>query len=459
MSDPRLKNLTGTHRRHFLKWSATLAALLGLERSRFLDVLSHSAGSAMADDGTCGLTARSMHLIAGNGGLAWFTQLFPYQQVAKTATAPLAFYGSAADVKAAPTDFPSVYSKDSPFQTLPRNKQMSVFVCGANETHTEMPTSSLGLGNNGLIASVASIQTANPTLLPVMAINPYVFGTAPGAPQVATVPKADGLVDLFNSAASKTILSQPNDAALNEAYYKAFLNLNAAAPRQTSVKTYDTGKVAANLLGKNLSSQLMVTPADEARYGVGSGTASNVLEIAHALIIGIKAFKLGLTSSLILPAMLDDPHTAFQNMATLTSTVMTLGKIFDAMMADAMATPDPSCTANSLADNLVFTITGDTQKDALNRNAWPDGTAGNHNLMFAFGGGYLKTGWFGDLGLDGTLSTWDPDTGATVMGGSSAQMTGAATAAVAFAVAKGDARRVEDFGVTAPAGVTVQTIM
>jgi hypothetical protein len=459
MSDQRLKNLTGTARRDFLKWSATIAALLGLERSRFLDVLSSSAGSAMADNGACASTARSVHLIAGNGGLAWFTQLFPYVKVAKNAADPLSFHGSPADVKDAQTDMPSVYGKYSPFQTLPRNKQMTVFVAGSNETHTKQPTSALSLGNNNLIASVASIQSANPTLLPVMAVNPFVYGTAPGAPSVATVANSGGLVDLFNSAASKTVLQDPKNAALSEAYFKAFVDLNAAAPRKAAMPGYATGRVASNLLGKNLSSQLMVTQADEQRYGVGSGTATNVLEIAHALITAVKAFKLGLTSSLIMPAMDDDPHGAFQDMANLNMTVMQLGKIFDSFMADAMATPDPACTEKSLGDNLVFTITGDTQKDALNRNAWPDGTANNHNLVYAFGGGLLKTGWFGDMDLGGNVSTWDPNTGKTVAGGNSANMATPASAAIAYAVTKGDARRVQDFGVTVPMGVVNQNVM
>jgi TAT (twin-arginine translocation) pathway signal sequence len=264
MVDPRLKELSGTHRRDFLKWSATVAALLGLERSRFLDVLSSTSGTAMADDGACGKTTKSVHLIAGNGGLAWFTQLFPYSKVAKSGDNQLAYYGAPTDVKDAPTDNPSVYGKYSPFQTLGKSKQMTMFVAGTNQTHTNTPNTGLQLGNNGLIAAIASIQSANPSLLPVMAINPFVFGAAPGAPAVATVANPTGLVDLFNSAASKTVLQDPKNAALSEAYYKAFLQLNAAAPRQTTVKTYGTGKVAANLLGKNLSDQLRVLPADEA---------------------------------------------------------------------------------------------------------------------------------------------------------------------------------------------------
>jgi len=459
MVDPRLKELTGTRRREFLKWSATVAALLGLERSRFLDVLSSTSGSAMADEGACGKTSKSVHLIAGNGGLAWFTQLFPHPAVAKSGNNQVSYYGSAADVKDAPTDMPSVYGKYSPFQTLGKSKQMTMFIAGTNQTHTNTPNTGLQLGNNGLIASIASIQSANPSLLPVMAINPFVFGTAPGAPGVATVPNAKGLVDLFNSAASKTILLDPKNASLSEAYYKAFLQLNAAAPRTSVTKTYDTGKVAANLLGKNLADQLAVLPADDARYGITASTPTTIQEIGHALIIAIKAFKLGLTSSLVMPAMRDDPHGAFQNMQSLTNNVMALGKIFDAFMADALATPDPACQSRTLGDNIVFTITGDTTKDPLDRNGWGDGTQGNHNVVYAFSNGYLKTGWFGSVGLNQQVSTWNPQTGALVPGGNSGAMGTPAAAAIAFAVSKGDARRVGDFGVTVPDGPINKTIM
>ena len=51
-------------------------------------------------------------------------------------------------------------------------------------------------------------------------------------------------------------------------------------------------------------------------------------------------------------------------MATLAANVKTLGMIFNAFMADAMALPDPGgCTGKTLADSIVMTITGDTPKD------------------------------------------------------------------------------------------------
>jgi hypothetical protein len=458
MADSRLKDLRGPGRRQFIKWTTAVSALLGLERTRYLDVLSDKAGVAMADTAACASTAKSVHLIGDNGGLAWFTQLFPYPEIAQANNPAFAYYATTTAL-AKGTDNPLVYSPASPFQTLPSNKQMSVFVAGTNQTHTKTPTSGLTLGNNGLIASVSAIQAANPTLLPVMAMNPFVFGTAPGAAAPATVANSAGLVDLFNSVASKTLLQTPQNAGLDEAYFKAFLGLNSIAARPSVSATYATSRVATNLLGRNLATQLSVTAADDTRYGITASTPTNIVEIAHALCTGIKAFGLGLTSCLVLPAMQDDPHPAFQNMATLTSNVQTLGKILDAFMSDAMALPDPSgCAGKTLADSLVLTITGDTPKTGLNRSGWPDGTVDNHNLVMVWGSGWLKTGWFGNLDASGTLTTWDPNSGGAGTLTSQALGTPAASA-VAYAVTKGDARRVSDFGGTAPPGVIVANNM
>lgn len=362
-ADIRLKSLRGRSRRHFLKWSATVGALLGLDRARFLDVLCDGAGAAMADNAACAQTALSVHLIGNTGGLAWFTQLFPYPGIASGAGNGVAsFYGDPNALKVAATDAPAVYTPDSPLQTAGPSKQMSIFVCGTNQTHTRTPTSGLTLGNVGLIAAVSAIQAAAPKLLPVMAINPYVFGVAPGAASPATVADAGGLVTLFDSAASRTLLATPTSAALHEAYYKAFLGLNAASPRPRVQRTYATGRVAANLLGRNLADQLRVTTEDDARYGIGAVTPTNVVEIAHALCTAVKAFRIGLTSCLVLPAMQDDPHGAFQDPATLQSNVRALGKILDAFLADCAKTPDPAgCTGKTLADSIVLTISGDVQ--------------------------------------------------------------------------------------------------
>lgn len=455
--DKRLKELRGSSRRDFLRWGSAVAAALGLERAGFLNFVNDSAGVAMADTAAGSVTAKSIHLIAATGGLAWFTQLFPYPAIAKGGRAGAALYAGNA-YKDATTDKPSVWAPDSPFQKLPKEKQMTVFVAGTNEAHTRVPSSALSLGTNGLLAAVSSIQSASPSLVPVMAINPVLFGTAPGAAAPATVANAAGLVDLFNSSASKTLLKDPGNAQLAQAYFNAFTQLNAAAGQKTMSKSYATARTAQSLLAKNLADQLRMTDEDDARYGITGSTPTSISEIGRAMGIAVKAFKLGLTSSLILPAMNDDPHGAFQNMTTLTANVRSLGKIFDACMTDALATPDPAGGSGKLGDNLVITISGDTPKDALTAAAWPDGTVRNHNLLMVYGSGYLKTGWFGGLANDGTLTTWDPATG-EAGNQTSAQLASSAAAAVAYAVAKGDDRRVQDFGVAPPKGVIVPRTM
>jgi hypothetical protein len=446
MVDDRLKFLQGPGRRQFLRWSASVAALLGLERARFLDALSGTAGVAMADQASCASTNKSVHLVAGNGGLANFSLIWPQVKPAKSTNANTAFHaiGKAVDAVA---DRALVYAPESPFQTLPKARQITAIMAGNNETHTQMPTSAATIATGtGMIAAVAAIQTAQPTLLPVIAVNPFVFGVATGAPAVATVANSAGLVDLFNSAASKAILATPANSALNEAYYKAFLSLNAAAGRASLASSLNTGKVAANLLGKNLSDQLKPTTADDARYGITASAPTKIVEIAHGLITAVKAFKLGLTASVILPAMRDDPHGLFGGgNAAATTVAMQLGKVLDAFMADCAATPDPACGGKMLSDNIVLTVHGDTPKNPNNRNGWPDGTPMNSNWLYVFGGGYLKTGWFGGVDDLGKVTGFDPATGTEIAGQASGTTAQAAAAAVAYAVAKGDMRRVQDF--------------
>jgi hypothetical protein len=287
---------------------------------------------------------------------------------------------------------------------------------------------------------------------------------AAGAPAVASVPNAAGMVDLFNSASSLAggALSNPSDAALFEAYYKANLTLHSAASRPTMTSGLTTGKVASNLIGKNLASQLKPTAADLTRYGITAQTPAKLSSIGNALITAAKAFTLNLTSHVLIPSLQDDPHGAFQNMATLTQTVVSYGKILDAFMADCMAVDDPMCAGRKIGDNLVMAWNGDTTKNALAPAGWVDGTANNHNVLYVLGNGFTKAGWFGGIQTDTTLSTWDPTSGLNVATGgmTSAALAAPASAAVLFAVAKGDMRRVQDFYRGASiAGITNATNM
>ncbi len=434
-TDDRLKNLRGQGRRDFLRWSTAVAAALGVSRSSYLDFLGSRGGVALADGATQKVN-RSISFVAGTGGLANFTLVFPYPTIAKGTNAQSAFHamGKAVDAK---TDQPYAYAPESPFQKLAPKDQMSVFVAGTNQTHTATPALDAAAGAT-MLASMAAIQQASPSLLPVIAVNPVTYGVAPGAPAAATVASPAGLVDLFNSSASKALLSSPQDAALMEAYYKAFLGLNGLSGRSSVDKAYGTGKVAANLLGQNLADRLKPTADDLTMYGIATGTPTAVSDLANAMITGVKAMQLGLTSMLVLPAFRDDPHGLFAGGDAAAATkAAQIGKLFDGLASQAAAVADPSGGTGTLWDSLVLTIHGDTPKAAQTRSGWPDNTAGNHNLVMVRGAGQLKTGFFGNDQGQG----WDNQTGAVAAGRTSAQCTVDATAAVLFAVAKGDARK------------------
>src|SRR5579859_4755404 len=128
MADPRLQNLRGSHRRDFLRWSATAAAALGLDRARFLNVLSDTAGVAMADGAACASTARSVHLIGGNGGLSNFSLIFPQVDIAQQSASNgnLAFHAPGMVAMATGTNQPLAYAPESPFQKLGPTKQMTM---------------------------------------------------------------------------------------------------------------------------------------------------------------------------------------------------------------------------------------------------------------------------------------------------------------------------------------------
>lgn len=442
----RLKHLEGPSRRSFLRWTAAVGALFALDRAKVLDVISDSAGTAMADDASCAITNRSVHIVAGDGGFAWFQLLWPHVEIAQSNDDNTAFHAKGKAIKATDTDKAFYFAPESPWQNLDKTKRITGFMAGMNQTHTPTPGSAATIGaGQSMLAAVASIQRATPSLLPVIGINPVNFGSAPGAPEIATVGDADGLVQLFNSAASQQALAVPKDAALFEAYYKAFLGLNAAAGRPTMQRPLRTGKASANFLGKNLAALLQPTPDDLVRYGIGGGTPKKLSEIGRALITTAKAFKLGLTQSVILPAMRDDPHGAFNDMNNLVNTVATLGGFLDAFIEDLQAVQDPLCTSRTLADTFVLTVHGDTPKTPLNKSGWPDGTPNNSNWLYVMGNGYVKTGWFGGVHADGSVSGFDPSTGDDVPGQQSNATSNAAAAAVAFAVAKGDMKRVRDF--------------
>src|SRR5580700_4318980 len=117
-ADLRLKNLRGPGRRQFVQWATVVGATLGLDRSRLLNEINDRAGTALADSASGSSTMKSVHLIGDNGGLSWFTQLFPYPTIAMSGQSGVAYYSTPGATKPGNTSNPSVYAPDSPFQTL-----------------------------------------------------------------------------------------------------------------------------------------------------------------------------------------------------------------------------------------------------------------------------------------------------------------------------------------------------
>jgi hypothetical protein len=466
MSNPRLKDLRGHNRRTFLRLFGAATAAFALDRTRALNWLFDQGGDALAGPASCSLTNRSVHIIGGNGSFAWFQLLWPHLDVAASGNTNLAYHSF--DVPGTlhtpgGGNMPFYYAPEAPWMagTTPM-RPVTAFMSGANETHTQTPITPAIVSNNStMLATVASIQRATPCLVPVIGVEPVSFGAAVGAPSIATVPSALGMVELFNSAAAQLTLALEEDQALYETYYKAIVSLRDAAGRPTWTRHLETAKTATNLLGRNLSGILTPSQLDLDAYGItalnasqaGAAAKSRLTNLGKALITTAKAFKFGLTNSVIIglsPGATSeqtfvDPHVAFDNPGSLKATVAALGKILDGFYKDLDLTPDPACTGSKYSDTTILTVHGDTPHSPLEASAWPDATPKNSNWMYVMSGGHLRSGWFGGVHVNGSVDGFNPATGAAVPGKSSNETSTAAGAAVAYAVAKGDMKLVTPF--------------
>jgi len=267
---------------------------------------------------------------------------------------------------------------------------------------------------------------------------PALKGPRPaGAPAPANVPTGLDIVGLFDSTASRAggLLANSTHAEVYRAHYATLAGLNRAATRPTTRAAYLTSRSAAQFVGVNLSSHLAVTSADEAAYGIDASTRPEIAALGRTLIVTAKAFQMGLTSSVVLPGLRDDPHGAFADLTTTTSTLADFKKVFDGFMADLVA--------RQLDNDVVITVEGDTPKTPVDFRSWADATPGNHNLAYIWSGGALKSGWFGSVDKTGAVTGFDPASGMARAYDGDAQAR-AAVAAVAYALT-GDLRRVQDF--------------
>lgn len=429
-------------RRALIKWTVAAGAALGVSRSNIFDILGRSAGASVAFAAAEAATARSVHIVAGNGGLAWFQLFWPYPDIAKARNPNFAWHKIGMETDVVGTDNPLVIGPDTPWANLPAGRQVTAFTCGANETHTNQPQSVVGLNGNNIFSVASALQSASPSVIPIVTIGDVDVGTAPGSARPANVGGGEGIVGLFNSAASRAggLLSKLGDAQLYKAHYDAFSQLNRAADRSTTKGAYGTASGAAKFLGTNLADKLAIQQADLDRYGVDGNTRGNVADIAKAFIVSVKAFKMGLTNSVVLPAMRDDPHGAFNG--DVDTIPASMKKVFDGFMNDLQANTDDS-TMRSLADETVITIHGDTTKDPTARNNWPDGTPGNTNVVYVYSAGHLKSGWYGSVDRNGNARGYGNNgKDAAYDSNNTAKL---AMASIAYAIAKRDERAIANF--------------
>lgn len=430
-------------RRALIKWSVAAGAALGVSRAKVFDILEGSAGRDLAYAAADNAVTRSVHIVAGNGGLAWFGLLWPYVDIAMANNANFSWHKPGMATLVPGTAKPLAIGPDTPWATLPAGRQVTVFTCGQNETHTNQPQSVVGLNGANIFSVASALQSANPSVIPAVTIGDVDFGTAPGGARPANVNNGEGIVGLFNSAASRAggLLSVSADADLYKAHYDAFIQLNRAANRSTTKTSYMTAAGAAQFLGKNLAAQLAIVPADLTRYGINGNTRANVAAIGRAFIVAVKAFKMGLTNCVTLPAMRDDPHGAFDG-GDVNTIPGQLKGVFDGFMNDLIATVDDN-TLKSLADDTVITIHGDTMKTPLNKAGWGDGTPQNTNRVYVYSAGHLRSGNFGSIDRTGAVQGFDGKGNAIAYNGNNTAKI--AMSAIAGAIAKRDLRAISTF--------------
>jgi hypothetical protein len=380
-------------------------------------------------------------MVFGNGGLAWMTAFWPHNDIA--AAVPGGAAVKPGGTLASGTDNPLTLSVDAPWKTLPGQRQVTAFLCGNNETHTRNPQSTVGLNGNNIFAVASALQSTSPSVIPIISVGDAAVGAAPGSARPANVGDGNGIVGLFNSAASRAggLLANTSDAGLYKAHFDAFAQLNRAANRSTTKMAYTTASGAAQFLGTNLAEKLQIQQADLDRYMINGNTRNNVAAIGRTLIVAVKAFKMGLTNSVVLPAMDDDPHGAWDG-GDINTVPGQIAAVFNAFMTDLQNTVDDT-TMKSLGDDTVITIHGDTTKDPLNKGGWPDGSPGNTNSVYVYSAGHLKSGWFGSIDRNGNVKGFDAQgKAATYNGANTAKF---AMASIAYAIAKRDDRAISNF--------------
>lgn len=497
------------------------AAGMGLGQTRLLNFLADEGGHGLAE-AAVSPSQKAILVTCGNGVYAWMQELWPHWEIAMRANSNQLVNGNgmmATNGMASPddnyarnvawlyhdgfsqtdrrwTNDPNfngtfgtyvgpdqgydnhmVYGPHAPWMDsntkLPR-RPVSALMAGNDETHTPFPASgNLVSGSSTMSAVIGAIQVKDTSaIVPTIGIDPLDYGSAAGAPDVATVPNADGIIGLFNSAASKFVLDAPADQKMFETYYKAMVGLRRSAARSAWQPQLQIAKGAARLIGLNFATALTPSEEDLNLYGVFdiqvnpqlmSQNRDGLDAFARTMIVVAKAFKLGLSDSAVVglspgptsDTNWTDPHNTFNSTSNIQngrSTTMHLGQILDAFYED-LAVPlegeDPPDVP--LDESTVFITYGDTPHSPSDDSAWPDATPSDCNWVYVMDPkGYINDGWYGGVtsqqSNNNTLVNGFNTVDGTIMPGQSATLTSTVTGALAsYCVAKGDWNTVAQF--------------
>ncbi|HEY1811630.1 MAG TPA: hypothetical protein VGG74_04695 [Kofleriaceae bacterium] len=435
-------------RRALIKWTLAAGAALGVSRAKIGEILEKTAGKETARAATSLTACRSVHMVAGNGGLSWYQLAWPQSQIAAANDATFSYHlpGMAKSFTGTPAQGNGSLwvGPDTPWQSLPLSTQMTGFVAGSSRAHINDANTTGDISGVNLYSIASGLQSPTASVVPLITIGGLAATGAPGGAAVTNVGAPTDVVNLFNSAASRAggMLVNSADASWYGIQYQAFAQLNRAAGTSVQMGSYQTASTAAGLLGTNLAAKLSITPADNTRYGLNSSTRSTVTAIGQALIVTVKAFQLGLTNCVCIPCFRDDPHGAFANNDTVVVAPQ-LKTVLDAFMTDLQNATD-SVTQEVLANCTVITANGDTPKDIThNGGNWDDGTAGGANLLYVYSAGNLKPGWFGSMNTDGSATGYDDSANSAAFNATNTAKY--ATGSVAYAIARRDERAINAF--------------
>lgn len=217
-----------------------------------------------------------------------------------------------------------------------------------------------------------------------------------------------------------------------------------AAPAAVSVTTLDSAVAAfRGLVSAEVEQQLMPSPAQLARYvPPGATNAENLL--GSRLAFTANAMRLGLVGSVVMQAVADDPHGAFDN-GTAGARADHLAAMLDEFYRELAMSSETACdnagTPLSVADNVVTVVVGDTPKNSFATAGWSDASPGLANWVYVRSNGFTKPGWFGAV-QPGTRVNFNPTTGAADPTATIADSTAAAFAGALYAISRGDKAKV-----------------